>query len=786
MEDVLSDQILITRLIQSIRHQDYNIHKATTLADSLQILSKHHIDIVLLDLKLPDSSGLDTFDNINRSYPNTPVIIMTGEKVEEEIALVALEKGAQDYLEKDKLSSAILRKAIQYAIKRKEMVRGLENAQRLGKLGFWEVNPYHMSWQAAPFTNELLGRTQLNPITKLSEFLDMVHPEERQVVKEKLRAAAVIKKPFEHILRVILKDGQEKLISLQGKAVLDHENSVRHLEGTIQDISDRQKLRIAEQEKELAQKKAKLRQEFLAKTSHEIRTPLNPILLLTDLLLDDKLSSEQRKHISTIKYAASTLLALVNDILDLSKIEAGKIAFDKKPFSIPILFDQIKDLLNIYAENKRLYLNFNIKGHVPRFVSGDVVRLSQILINLNSNAIKFTTDGSVSTTVSVHKEEEKLIWLKFEVADTGIGIPKDQLDRIFNSFEQLKSRSQIHSEGTGLGLTIVRQLVHLQGGDISVQSELGKGSTFSFIMPFKIHQTQLPLKLENQNEAPNPQFEDERDLNGLRILLVEDDPLNQLVTEKLLDRWNASVRIANHGQEGLELLQKHPFDLVLMDIQMPIMDGLETSKAIRNTLLPPVRDIPIIALTANAISGSDDECFTVGMNDYVSKPIETDIFYRKLVSYKKGETEQLQSDLDLNEAGAGVGPEAQNAIQSSMATDRYTDLSALTDMYGGDQMLVKKTVSKIVDKVPEYLNDLNNYRADENFKKVSEVIHKLKANVVGYMGINEFSESSLDFLIQNIKNNEISIDELDSFLKKFNEVVNAGIEELKADLDSFV
>ncbi len=794
VEDKVADQRFISLHLNRIRQQTFEISYASTLAEGLGILGKRTIDIILLDLQLPDSRDFETFDRVQERFPELPVIIMTGARNEEHTAMKALEKGAQDYLEKEHLSSHILKRAIQYAIKRKQMTRGLARAQRLGKLGFWEVHPISMEWRGVGYIEEMLERPPTKPIRSLGDFLNVIPEEDRDRVRKKFEEAALQKKEFDVIHKVLTQGSKAvvKYFSLTGKPILDSQGQLRYIEGTAQDISERRKLDEAIQQKELAQKEAKIRQEFLAKTSHEIRTPLNPILLLTDILLESDLDAEQKKQIGTIQHAAKTLLALVNDILDISKIEAGTIEFNNEPFSIGNILNQIYDLLNIHAENKDLTLDFDIDrgpGQVPMILNGDAVRLSQILINLITNAIKFTQEGSVKVKVSKEKQEEGKTWLRFKVSDTGIGIPEDQLDLIFESFRQLHNMNipKVRDKGAGLGLNIVRQLVFLQGGNLEVVSKLGEGSTFSFSLPFDDSEKldgKVNFPQHTTSSAVKPA--ENRDLGGMHILLVEDDPLNQLVTEKLLERWNARISIANNGEEGIELLKSGDFQLVLMDLQMPVMDGLEATSFIRQQLAPPLSEIPIIALTANAISGSDDDCFKVGMDDYVSKPIETDNFYRKLVTYLF-----LSSDSDKSPIRrAEISPE--NDVQgedknvptvSVMADTRYTDLSGLTSMYGGDKFLVKKTVKKIVDKVPDYLEDMNGYRREENFKKVAEMIHKLKANVVGYMGISEFSEQRLDQVINSIKRNEFSVAETDAFLDKFNSVVNQGIEELKADLD---
>ncbi|MEO0896748.1 MAG: response regulator [Bacteroidota bacterium] len=788
IEDTKDDQYLLQLYLKRVKNQSYKVFCADSLKDGLEILKQQEIQVVLLDLQLPDSNGLETYTSLHEQFPDLPVIIMTGASHEADLAIKALERGAQDYLEKDLMDVTILQKTIQYAIKRKDMIRGLEKAQRLGKLGFWEINPEDKSWQGVAHLQEMLGSEPNKPISTVEEFLETIQAEDRPQIKTFLNLALDTKKEFDAICRVkkLDEDGAFRWISLKGNPVVDSEGKVKYIEGTAQDISERRKLTEALQQKELAEKEAQIRRDFLAKTSHEIRTPLNPILLLTDMLLKSQLNQEQEKSIATIQTAAQTLLALVNDILDLSKIEAGKIEFTHEPFRIQDVLTHIYDLLEIHARRKRIRLDIKLDPtNFPKKVTGDMVRLTQILVNLVNNAIKFTFQGEVVVKASARHEEDGKCWVDFEVEDTGIGIPSDKLGEIFESFEQVKSSGSTKQGGTGLGLTIVRQLVQLQGGTIEVQSELGLGSVFKFSLPFQVKQE---AKTESQiSLQPSEPPQSKKDLNGASILLVEDDPLNQMVMEQLLEQWNAKVVIANNGEEGISLLREHFYDLILMDLQMPVKDGLTATLEIRSALPFPLNNVPIIGLTAQTMEGSEAKCFEVGMNDYVSKPIETEIFYRKLALYADKFLHKSEEVENRGQAAQQFKPphsnvKNQTSIFSFMAEERYTDLSGLTSMYGGDLGLVKKTVKKIVDKVPEYLNDLNSFHQAGDFVRVGETIHKLKANIVGYMGISEFSEAGLDRMIEGIKKNSLPSERVEEFLQKFNHVVKTGIEELSQDL----
>lgn len=369
--------------------------------------------------------------------------------------------------------------------------------------------------------------------------------------------------------------------------------------------------------KKIAEEATASKSLFLSNMSHEIRTPLNGIIGITELLLQDKLDKRILKMLSSIKYSADNLIKIINEILDFSKIEAGKTDFERIDFNLKRLLNELMSNLDFAAKAKKLELRFDINEGVPDFVNGDPVKLTQVLTNLIGNAIKFTDSGFVKLVVNSDKPEEykNIEGIYFSVIDTGVGIPYDKLESIFVSFQQSDSSTTRKFGGTGLGLTISKNFVELQGGKMYVESELGKGSNFQFVYPCK----PLKRKAKEYNMAAQEYKFSKLDIN---ILLVEDNKLNQFVASQFLNKWGARVDIANNGLEALHFLSKKKYHLVLMDIQMPEMNGLDASIEIRkeNTMVLQ-KDIPIIALTANAFQDTKREIFLAGMNAFVSKPL---------------------------------------------------------------------------------------------------------------------------------------------------------------------
>lgn len=379
-----------------------------------------------------------------------------------------------------------------------------------------------------------------------------------------------------------------------------------------------------------AQAARQMQEQFLANMSHEIRTPMNGIKGMTDLLLDTPLSQKQQELAGTIKSSANNLLVIINDILDFSKIKAGKLNIEKIEFNLKEILNNISSIFEHRIKKKGLRLNIELSSDIPGRLTGDPYRLNQVLINLVGNAIKFTEQGQIQVRVDVQKRAEQEITLFFTVTDTGIGISADSLPYIFESFSQAGEGGNHRYGGTGLGLTICKQLLHLQGGDITATSTRGKGSTFSFHLPY----TYNDRPASEPSPAAAPILDYSNLLTGRRFLVAEDNEINQRLIDYVLTRAGGTVQLANNGAQAIDYLKDDKaFDLIIMDLQMPEMDGYETTEYIRNDLQ---MSTPIIAMTATAMAGEHLQCLRSGMNEYMTKPFEfTDLYKRiaVLLSY---------------------------------------------------------------------------------------------------------------------------------------------------------
>lgn len=475
-------------------------------------------------------------------------------------------------------------------------------------------------------------------------------------------------------------------------------------QSTLRDISTRKEYEIALREaKEKAESATRAKSQFLSMMSHEIRTPMNAILGITDLLLDERLSASQNEKLKLLKFSGQNLLSIINDVLDFSKIEADKIEIEHVSFHLGDLVHRTVDVLRARVTETAVTLTCEIDDALPPYVKGDPLRLNQILTNLIGNALKFTHMGKVEVRVRSVSPE----FIRFEISDTGIGIPADKLDTIFESFTQAASDTARHFGGTGLGLAITKRLLTRMGSQIKVTSELGKGSVFQFDLPFD-----PGTALEKPEEAMTVISE----LSG-RVLLVEDNRINQVVANNFLTRWGLDVTIAQEGTEAIEIIRQRNIDLILMDLQMPGLDGYEATQQIRQLPDSYFQQIPIVALTADAMSSTKEKVMNAGMNDLVGKPFEPLALYQVLAKYV---TPLRQRVVKLKEA-LDVYTDKDISYQRELTSLLFTNLQEL-------QVAVRESVTqkdvvtfrKILHKMKTTLTILSDKQLDDSLRNLGQ------------------------------------------------------------------
>lgn len=532
------------------------------------------------------------------------------------------------------------------------------------------------------------------------------------------------------------------------KVPLEQKDGSVHILGISTDITDRKKFESdLVRAKLLAEESTRAKEQFLAHMSHELRTPMNAVVGLTHLLLEMKPLPEQQNYLNVIKASSEHLVMIINDILDLSKIEAGKLELHAEPFDIRESVHKVFDTIEVLAKEKKLELKTSIDSSIPKILVGDSVRLNQILINLLSNAVKFTDEGIVECSIKLDGElqTDETCNIAINVRDTGIGIPTERLASIFESFEQIEVKNKKKKMGTGLGLTIVKRLVEMQSGTISVKSTVGLGSGFSVIMPYKIGEdsaTDLTSDYEPSDSVKKIE------LSQMRVLIAEDNEMNQLVVTNILDYWGVAYTVVSNGLECVNLLRKERFDIVLMDISMPVMDGLEATQIIRADRDKRVQATPIIALTAAALQDTKEKVQKIGMNGHISKPFKPQDLRNKLLQFLSIKNEQTP----IGEA------EKVSQVENVIVEEKMFNLSYIEEVSGGNASFVINMIDQFIKKTPQSISDLKRLIVEESeFKKIQKSAHTLKPTF-HYLGIESLYEPIK--LIERIAENEGNREEL--------------------------
>ena len=494
-------------------------------------------------------------------------------------------------------------------------------------IGLWDWN---ITDDYLYFNDNLAYLLDFSPGTlnySISAFKELCHPD---FLGKVTRAFAEHHGEKTDLLKVELKlksnKGQWKWMQITGKITARNSNGKpRRISGILQDISEvKNYQRQLIQEKDKAEQASMAKAQFLSAMSHEIRTPMNAVIGMTHYLLQEDPRNDQVENLNALKFSAENLLALINDILDFSKIEAGKVTIEKIEFNLDQLLKGLYQSFLLKAKEKNIELLFELDQQLPDVIVGDRVKLIQILSNLISNAIKFTESGEVRVRVNMDVTETgqpvSTIPIRFEVQDTGIGIPASKLQTIFESFTQGSSETTRVYGGTGLGLTISRHLLEIQQSEIQVDSIEGDGSRFYFTLNFQVTNPYIPNHSPPAEQgAPLPD-----NLEGISILLVEDNQMNVMVAKRFLKKWLARIDTAGNGAEAVEKVQQARYDIILMDIQMPVMDGYEATRHIRKLEGERYQKIPIVALTASALIDKKDVALAAGMNDFLTKPFVPD------------------------------------------------------------------------------------------------------------------------------------------------------------------
>ena len=513
----------------------------------------------------------------------------------------------------------------------------------------------------------------------------------------------------------------------------------------------------AESAAQIAENAVKSKQQFLSNMSHEIRTPMNAIIGFTKVVLKTELSDKQREYLMAIKMSGDALIVLINDILDLAKVDAGKMTFEKTPFKMASSLSAMLHLFETKIHEKNLVLIKEYDNRIPQVLVGDPVRLHQIILNLMSNAVKFTNQGHITVNVHLLSEDEENVTIEFSISDTGIGIAKNKLTNIFENFQQASSATSRLYGGTGLGLAIVKQLVEKQGGSIRVKSKINEGSSFSFILNFQ--------KTSSETETGAYIEELDTELKNIKVLVVEDIPLNQLLMKTLLDDFGFERDMAANGKIAIEKLQSNVYDIILMDLQMPEMNGFEATEYIRKKMNSK---IPIIALTADVTTVDLEKCKAVGMNDYIAKPVDERVLYSKIVGLVRKPEVILTN-------------ENNEDVTNQIKKLKCIDLAYLNRRTKSNPTLMMEVISLYLEQTPPLIQAMKQSFQDKDWNLLQSAVHKMIPSF-SIMGINR----NFEHMAQKVKeyaNTQEQSDGIYDLVLQLENVLIQSCEELEEEFD---
>jgi signal transduction histidine kinase len=512
----------------------------------------------------------------------------------------------------------------------------------------------------------------------------------------------------------------------------------------------------AEEATVIAENAVKSKQQFLSNMSHEIRTPMNAIIGFTKVVLKTKLTAKQKEYLTAIKMSGDSLIVLINDILDLAKVDAGKMIFEKIAFKLDTSISAMIHVFETKIQEKNLQLIKKYDKRIPKVVVGDPVRLHQIILNLISNAVKFTTEGEIAVSVQLLNEDKDKATIEFAVTDTGIGIAKEKLEHIFENFQQASSDTARLYGGTGLGLAIAKQLVEAQGGSISVKSKINKGSTFSFVLSF------LKTKAEAESETEIVGLNTE--IKDIKVLIVEDIALNQLLMKTLLDDFGFEHDIAENGKIAIEKLKNKVYDVILMDLQMPVMNGFEATEYIRKKLNS---NIPVIALTADVTTVDLAKCKAVGMNDYIAKPVDERLLYSKIAGVVKPPMV------------IGINKETIEGVSKKL---KRTNLNYLNRCTKSDPSLMMEMITAYLIQTPALIKTMKQSQKDKDWDSLQAAVHKMIPSF-SIMGINADFESMAK-KVQEYSRTKQQTDKLPDLVLQLEIVCKQACKELKEEFNT--
>jgi PAS domain S-box-containing protein len=766
VEDHAPDRAMIMNAIKNSGIPN-EIFIAETIDHGLDLAMENNIDCIFLDYYFPEKNGIDFIRSYTEFRGNASIIMVTSQD-DANMAVECMKMGASDYLTKNHITPASINKSLNYVLKLKNVqdnAAKTEQALLESELKLKSIiarSPIILfnidsTGKITLFRGKATNCLILKPeevigqnISDVWKSLPIKYDDYLKACKEEqLQFKAEINNHFFDVNYIPVKNELKKLTGIMGVAI---------------DITSFKK-NEAELKSAIVESEAssKIKEQFLANMSHEIRTPIHGIISLTQFIMNTSLTSDQINYLELIKKSADTLLVIVNDILDLSKIDSGKMTFEEVPFNLK---DTIQTSVAAFIPKtieKNIQIRTHLSNELPEYISGDPVRLTQIINNLLGNAVKFTEKGYVSIGASIKENNGEYSIIEFTIRDSGIGIPPHKIGSIFESFTQAGSDITRKYGGTGLGLNITKQLVEKQNGTIQVESLLDAGTTFIISIPYKI--------IDEKQLTINPIITktEQTITKELSILVAEDHDINRFIIAKMLNEWGFKHDFATTGTEAVDLASKKVYDLILMDVEMPDMNGYKATEIIRSELNAPIKNVPIVAMTGNAMTGERERCLNCGMNEYISKPFKPEELKNMIVLLTKDENSTTTNNEEMN-------------IQESVHnTNKITDLSFLKEISDSNDAFFKEFITMFLENTPKSIAEMQLGVDNQDWEKLRQASHKVKPSF-NYVGLKELNAKAAR--IEELSKNKSGMEEIKSCLNYISEKAKIAFKELEEEINT--
>jgi len=747
------DQSLCRRMKDVLETINDCIHISAVYAakDALSILNKAFFHVMVTDIRMPEMDGFALIRQLHTICPDTQVIIMTAYG-DIDYVIEAMQLGTINFYKKPfdihQLHEGIIKAYEQFSLQKKiydnekrfrTVCQSAQDAivliNHTGDIKFWNAAAerlfgYHLADMLEQKIHQRILPKRFHQ--QFLKWLDQFNQNQTDILPD-------------YPIKLILNAKNHRIqVELTLSKVLI--NSMSHVLCLIRPIEtdkqfllkQRKSLLYAQKMVNQAEQISRRKDEFLAKMSHEIRTPMNNVIGMAELLLSTDQTDEQKEYTQTILYSAMSLLSIINDILDFTKLEKGYISIEPKIFDLSQLIDSVAKLFKFQAKEKDIQIIFNVHQDVPSVIKGDAIRVKQILTNLIGNALKFTNQGNIQISISIQDQTDSTIMLNFSVKDSGIGIPHHHQKRLFQEFSQTTHAIARQYGGSGLGLSICKHLSLLMGGEIGFDSQVGHGSTFWFTVCFD----KVSQKEWNQcqtTEQCDKIIHTETHFSA-SILIADDNRINQIMAKKILEKHGYSVGTADNGKEVIVELSKKPYDIILMDIQMPEMDGYQATSIIRECKEPGINsNIPIIAVTAHAQSFIEKKCLQVGMNDFIAKPITQKKLFQIISKYLPNQSLTIEPMLK------------QNSELPSKKSLKILDKEQLDLVTSFDNKMIQTLLNIFLTEFPNRLNMLKKHLSVDNFELLSIDAHTLKGMTIN---IGAQSLSNISKKLEHAGNNK--------------------------------